>query len=304
MTDEPTIPENGIHNRVPFETYQSWPLVNGSALVWGQKSAQHMRAALDGEIDYDSPDLAFGRALHCRLLEPDLYEIFWAVATPCCAEIKSGDRKGMPCGASSSMQAGDEWFCRTHGKKVEGAREVEDCVTKDEADRIEAICAQLKGHEVVKLLRREGGFEASAIWENSGVRLKGRMDKMIVGKDCPDTIVDLKKCGLGRGDKDTFARDLLKYKYHIKAAMYYDAVHKLTGAKPHFLWIVVEDKPPHSIGVYECDIPTLDAGRNEFLSLLSQYNRCMETGVWSGYSKAVEMISAPDWYLRNFIGSM
>lgn len=294
----------GIHERVPFDTYREWPHLNGSALLWGQKSPEHLKAALDGEIEYDSPDLAFGRAMHCRLLEPDLFELHWSVAQPCCAEIKSGDRKGEPCGASSSISSGDGWYCKTHRKQAgEDAIETEDRISQEEADRIERICERLKAHQVVKLLRREGGFEASAIWENSGVTLKGRFDKLILHRDVPPTIIDLKKCGLGRGDKETFARDLLKYNYHVKAAMYHDAVKKLTGEAAHFIWIVVEDQPPHSIGVYECGVPTLDAGKNEFINLLQMYKACADSGVWPGYSLQNEPIDAPDWYLKRFAGS-
>jgi len=71
--NEITLPPIGLYHDIPFDTYKAWPALNASTLVHGRTNMEHLKEAIDGHMGMDSKDLAFGRAFHCRLLEPHLY---------------------------------------------------------------------------------------------------------------------------------------------------------------------------------------------------------------------------------------
>ena len=110
------VPE--IVQGVKFEDYCAMPGLNASTLAWGLKSAQHLKAALDGELKKDSPAMTFGRALHAKLLEPDVYLKEFTVSSGCQAIIKSGDSKGQVCGNNAMWLLGGLWLCGMHAPKA------------------------------------------------------------------------------------------------------------------------------------------------------------------------------------------
>lgn len=289
--------QTGIIYGADFDEYKSWPHMNASTLLWGKVSMQHLQAAIAGKLSKESTALTFGRALHCRLLEPEQYEFRFSIAEPCCATLKTGPNKGKPCNANGIARSGNGWLCGKH--RMEEAIE-EECITRCEAAQIEAIAESLKNHAVVKLLRQHGGCEASAVWEREGVTCKARFDKLILKGNCPPAIVDVKKVRAGYGTQDRFRRHIFDYDYHVRAAMYVNAIEAIEGIRPLFIWVVVEDSCPHAVGVYKCDDITLQAGRVEFLNLLNAYKTCMETQEWPGYTTDIEDCGLPEWETRKW----
>ncbi len=97
--------EPGFHPNISFDDYKSLDAINCSTLKWGDTSMLHLRAALDGEIEHeDTTALNFGRAVHCRLFEPQDFKTRFAVALPCEGVIASGKNAGQPCGCKGDWQ--------------------------------------------------------------------------------------------------------------------------------------------------------------------------------------------------------
>src|SRR4051812_28448031 len=66
--------ECGIFPGMSWADYAAIPLPSASTLEWGRVSSAHLQAAIDGTLERkDSDAMSFGRALHLRLLEPDIY---------------------------------------------------------------------------------------------------------------------------------------------------------------------------------------------------------------------------------------
>jgi len=311
-------PSPGIYDAIPFDEYAGWDCLNGSTLTKGLQrghcvSARHLHGYLVGELeDPESKDRAFGRAMHTRLLEPDKFEGRHPIAGQCQAVLKSGKNAGKQCqyqGAVRSI-ADKQWFCGAHDT---GANEIPDgTITSNQAARIEHLAREIVNHPAVKLFRSQGGVEKSFVWDQpvtfwldgkeheTLVRMKGRVDKDIDkprGK-VPPMIVDVKKVQRGCHTDEAFGREIDKWHYAPKAALYVDGLELLDGVRREFVWCVVEDSFPFDVNCIQADEETLEIGRFQYNELLSLYARCQHTGYWPGVSGKVHRGGLPEYVKR------
>lgn len=290
--------EPGIYPDVPFKDYAAWNAMNVSKLKWGLKSAKHLQAAIDGRLGFaDTPDRKLGRAIHCKLLEPDRYKSEFQVAGKCQAVLKSGSNKGKPCGLTGVVEVEGEWLCGKHGPTPEGESTI---LSVDEANRIERLNDSVRQHPVVKFLRQKGGAEISLCWEQDGVLMKARLDKLILREEY-NAIIDLKKVQVGKGDLNSVQNAVANYDYHVQAAAYQCAVRQLCDVDPLFFWVFVEDNEPFDVSVIQADGATLDIGLFQFRRLVSMYREMQETLTNpDGYSSDIQQGGLPPWYFKQF----
>lgn len=293
----------GVHHGVEFADYCVLPHINISTLIWGLKSAEHLKAALDGRMGKDSQARSFGRALHARLLEPDIFWRDYRVSPGCQELLKTGASAGAPCGNHATWLYQGKWVCGTHvPKAVKQISEPEQNVLSiADARDIENCAAAVKRHEVVRLLRQRGGFEATVRFQIEGIDAKARLDKLIpMSERLPSIVLDLKKVQVGRAADEDVARAIWEWHYDVKAAWYCDAVHIATGIMPQFVWVFVEDGPPYGINVIQADGETLAIGRIRYRECLGKYITGMRTGAWPGYTNRVKVGGLPDYIRRRF----
>src|SRR5688572_3818470 len=90
----------GVHANIPEERYHERRLgvVSKGALDLVHRSPAHYRAWIDGQLEKASPALAFGRAFHCAMLEPEKFAQAYAV------EPDFGD-----CRTKANKAARDDW---------------------------------------------------------------------------------------------------------------------------------------------------------------------------------------------------
>ena len=147
------------------------------------------------------------------------------------------------------------------------------------------------------ILTAPGESEASLFWtdERTGIPCKGRLDKLVVTGDEQHFIVDVKTTATSAAPS-AFAASAAKYGYHIQAAFYSDGYEQITGARPTFLHVVIETKPPYLTSVVQLDDEAIDIGRARYQDALDIYQRCVETGEWPGYTDVIaSTISLPRW---------
>jgi hypothetical protein len=130
-----------------------------------------------------------------------------------------------------------------------------------------------------KYLREEGPTEVSMFWTApyDGRYWKGRVDKLIRTKNSA-TIVDVKKtrcCSPRRFGAQSFALG-----YHMKAAIYVSGYQILTGIRPKFKWVALEEKQPNECAVYRATPDVLTLGGDEVTSLVRILNQCEKTDTW------------------------
>lgn len=289
----------GVHERVEREDYAREPALNVSTLLWSRYSQEHMRAALDGLIeDTETRALVVGRAAHARLLEPHVYATEYMVSGPCQARLKTGKRAGDHCGCPGRNILNGTWLCEKHATAA--CDRPDNVVSAEDAKMIEALYAKILKHKVVALVRQHGGYEASVIGDMNGIRCKCRVDKLILGKPCPDTIVDLKTCELGGASPLAFSYAVKKYFYDVRAAFYVDLVKAATGRDCEFIWIAIEKEYPFAVNVVRANPQTIEIGREKYTAYMEDYREAEATGVWPGYCEDIVAGGLPDYEIQQW----
>lgn len=293
-------PKPGMYRDVPFEEYLQWPATTREVLrLCHDVTPKHARAYLDGELpDSDSKDRKFGRAEHCRLLEPDEFTGRFLVASSCITPLVSGKRKGQPCGNAGKYIQGGVWFCGQH--RPEGADEPRDYISEDQALAIERVRVAVFAHKVVRLLRTFGGCEISLVWERDGLPCKARVDKLIHKAECPDTIIDLKKIQPKAGTDFALRKAIREYRYDVQAYWYTDGAHRLTGDTFRFAWVFTEDGPPFDVRPVWASGAMLEVGRCKVNAAWRTYLHSVQTGDWPGYCDDIEQLDPDEWEMKRY----
>ena len=181
--------------------------------------------------------------------------------------------------------------------------------------------------EQVRKLLRWGKPEVSFFYETEdGIKLKVRPDLLTRKK-----IIDWKTTTSDDLTEDAINRTILKYGYHISAAMYQYVVHEITGVWRDFYLVIVSKIPPYDcIMVNMCavlkdiydryhygygycigedGIVIPGCGALEFRKLLDLHIKCVQDNEWPGAEinipedrgTRVLEIQPPYWYESKII---
>jgi hypothetical protein len=136
--------------------------------------------------------------------------------------------------------------------------------------------ARLAGaHEAIRAYPRaplarlldEGMKELSIYWSDElGRRWKARPDCFTA-----EVVLELKTTGDVR--PRAFARTRRRFGYDLKAAHYVEAVRRLTGRAPRFVFVAVELTAPHYVWLYELSAAELARGTAELAAARAAFLR-------------------------------
>jgi ATP-dependent exoDNAse (exonuclease V) beta subunit len=269
------LPEPGIYHGISFAEYVSWPAINSSSLKWAEVSPLHCKAALDGKMNDDSTAKKFGRAIHCRLLEPEKYKEEFITSDKCCARTK---KENTPCKSNGKFYDGENWFCGTH--KTSDA-ELVDCISTEEGVYVERMAEALHNHESMVLFARKGWSEASIVYEYKNLMFKSRLDRFI--NDDRPVILDIKSAIVGKATRDAMKKSVTEYKWHQQAYLYQLGIEILTGKRPDFAWIFIEKGEPFDANVMPIDEVSREIAEQEVNELIDIYRRAKRADRFHGY---------------------
>lgn len=221
-------PEMSGFYRISHEAYHAGPGISSTRV----KKALQSYAAYSHLFDEDSEALAFGRAFHMAMLEPDLYSMQYRT-TPL---------------ASRRSKAWDDFaaFQKTAGRQP---------LLESEDVTISEMITCIRGHpEYAKL----PGFDAEIMGitqcAETGLQIKCKADLFGAG------IVDFKSTSGGVTASD-FMGDIVRWRYHVSAAFYQDIIAQLTGERLPFIVIPVTKKAPFECEFYRLSDALLEEGR-------------------------------------------
>lgn len=277
-------PKPGMYEAVPFDEYLKWPAVSQSGLKVGMDvSGRHLQALLNHELeDEPTPAKELGSAIHTAIFEPERYAKEYLRAGSCKAILKTGDRKGSPCGNEARRQDADgRWLCGVHGKEFE---DLPNIVSNETADRCEKIVAAVKRQPISALLQSSGNSELSIVTSVGGIPLKCRLDFYYQPKSAPPIIVDLKSCQPNKGAESHIQKTIVRYMWAMQAYAYCKAVEDLTGDVPRFAWMFIESGGLYEPAVYQLDDITKQLGKAQFDAAWQRYYTWLSSGYWPSYN--------------------
>ena len=240
--------------------YNAAPGVRRSALFNMAKSPAHYKWAMD-HPQADSPALLLGRAVHCAVLQPEIFDSCYAVAPSANKSTKEGRRIW-------------ETFMVDKGDK--------EVITQADYEKCMGIRESIMAHPVASVLL-EGKHETSYFWKDdlTGIDCKIRTDaETEIGETL--AIVDVKTCA--DASTQTFMKEAVKHGYDLQAGMYTEGVTANTGRECAFIFIAVEKTPPYAVNVLAADNYFILRGKDLFREYLGKVAECEKTGNWFCYN--------------------
>lgn len=229
-----------------------------------KQSPMHFRYHMD-HPETSSPSLAFGRAMHKYILEPETFNEEFAIAPIVDRRTKDG-----------KAEYAD--FLNTLGDRA--------VLTFDDMERIgEMKRSLMQNTEVVDIMNHIISIESPFTWTDgkTGEKCKVKTD-MIVDVNGMPYIVDYKTT-TSCADR-AFERSVKKYGYDFQAGMYSEGVEVSTLEAHGFIFVAQEKDAPYASRVYYCDDYFVEYGRRMFHDLLNIYHECRVNDDWYGYESA------------------
>jgi len=208
----------------------------------------------------DTPALAFGRATHKTILEPETFDEEFVVAPKVDKRTKEGKE--------------------TWNKFIEesGGREV---ITEEDLETLQDMKAVID-HDIHASTFLNGIHEQSYFWTDAatGEKCKVRPD-CIAEVDGKKYIVDYKttdSCADG-----AFERSVRKYGYKFQAGMYREGYFQNTFEDVGFAFVAQEKTAPYAVRVYICSEEFLAEGYAQFREAIGIYHECKTNNHYWGY---------------------
>lgn len=188
-----------------------------------------------------------------------------------------------------STKAAKEWVeqARAEGKVPMKA---------DELRPIEEMSEAVLRHETASvLLAQPGNPEVSVLSTdpNTEVPVRARFDYLPYPRQPRAIALELKTTD--DASPESFVKSIIEYGYDLSQEWYRDTYRWATGEEVEFAFIVVEKRPPYLVAHYQLPEAFVAMGARKAIEARAQYAEYTASGVWPGYSPAIEFLDPPLW---------
>lgn len=287
----PLITQRGAYEGIEAADYHGNPhLLPGPSLsasgakVLLEKSPAHFwhQSCLNPDRqESDADHFAVGRAAHDLLLLGGDWEDRYYV-------LPEGFSRAKTKQFAEEIAAAD--YAKSKGKTLIKASDME--LVKRIADKISESADARNA-----LLR--GVPEMTLVWQDelTGVWLRARPDFLpfTCMEGAPVRVVtDLKFMAGTHCSPRGFSKAIDNFGYHISAAHYGEGIKQIYGKYPtHWLHIVIEKDPPHTVSLYELPAEDIERGRNLMRQAINVFAQCLKRNEWPGYADKPMQVGLP-----------
>jgi hypothetical protein len=240
----------------------------------------------DRPSEEDKGHLNVGKAAHDMLLLTDRWPEAYHVLPEDFAWNKT---KAMPDAIAEAEEA------RAAGKTL---------LKHDEAATVRAVAAALRKNELAMTALTNGVTEETLAWQDPLTRLWLRARPDFRPNSIPErrkvrVVADLKFMASTFCSPQGFQRAIGNFGYHQSAAFYSDGLKAIYDQPPtHWLHIVVEKDPPHSVSLYELPAEDIERGRMLNRKAIALFERCLSEGRWPAYADEPLPVGLTEWARR------
>jgi hypothetical protein len=252
---------------ITFEAYTQIDAEHWSGLKHVRRSPMHYQYRRGNPLP-DRNRLALGRGCHTAVFEPDRLLVDYAL-------FKGKTRRG---------KAWDK-FSEQHAEET--------ILKVDEYERVLAIRDAVRRHPVAAKYLSAGKAEQTITWTDreTGIRCKARIDWL------GQAVIDLKSTT--DVDAHKFAALVARMLYHGQLAFYVDGVREALGLELPAAIIAVEVDAPHDVAVYRLGEEEIQAGRDQYQTLLRKVAACQKADAWPGRYPDEQLLRLPAWATNN-----
>jgi len=247
------------------------PALSKSGLMYFAKSPAHFKAPRPPLTPQQKAAMDLGRALHCRVLEPDRFNLRFEI---------------LPAGMTYQTKEG-----KRLRKEAEEAGKT--MLKYDDAQDVIGMADAIRHHPGAgALVKAPGPVEDPVFWKDPKYLFEWKCKPDKVTANC--MVIDIKTTGDARIEE--FQRTAWNLKYHWQAFIYLWGLTMASGT-PHkdFVFIVVERKPPYGVMVYFTPPHVIHHAACEIDPLREKYARCLKKDEWPSYPENPEYLTLPPW---------
>ena len=251
LNDGHKLPYGFFKEELTDDVYHAGPGI-GSTMVktFLDSPARYNWIYNQGHREAPNDAMVFGSALHCAVLQPDLF----------------------PKKYVSFIKAeGTGSRARNEAAKAEIEKSGQVALPLDQINTINHMVEGIRRYIGPYL---DGGIsESSYYWtdEETGLLCKVRLDHVFGA-----TIFDLKSTS----DISKIQSHIANFNYHVQAAFYSDAFDILKGERPNFIFLFCEKSEPYLLDAVMLDQEALQLGRDRYRESLKGIQLCQELGQW------------------------
>lgn len=281
--------------------YHLRPTISQSDLKSFNKSITDYYAEITGQLDKEESDeLNLGNAFHTLLLEGEESYLDYIKFVP----TKNG--KTMVKNGADNLAVWAEFEAM-----IRETRRTKDCVPftpKQDAQVRNMYQAYLRNPKAVELMSLPGETEITGEWpyltkggEETGLLLRGRVDRLIWDYDGAPLIIDWKSTAdkSSSEPKPEQFRKAVRYNgYDIQGAHYREMIQACTGQTPRVMLIAINKDKSFETVVYQLEPSMLDLGLAKRNAILEEYLDRVESNYWGTRWDGVQKLEALDWELK------
>lgn len=290
----------------PDFAYRKANGISQSELKEVLRSPAHWAARYGPDASPTFPSIAMiiGTALHCKLLEPEVFDSQFVDRSSLDKELNvtqlkaALDDEGIEY-KKSAKKPELEALVYPGGKPVDKRQSL----SAEDFAIVQGMAEATRSHPIAgnwfdpgrKNFRR--GNELSMYVEPSsetfGLPIKGRLDRLEKTAD-GWMILDLKTTD--DASPATFQKKAYTMGYHIQAAFYSDLVRTvLETDNVEFMFCAMERRRPHGIALYKAGEDMIELGRKQYKKALRTLAYCHQQEHFPGYDTEVRILELPGW---------
>lgn len=183
-------------------------------------------------------------------------------------------------------------YAKSKGKTIIRASDME---------LVEVIADKISGNADARNALIRGVPEMTLAWQDevTGVWLRARPD--FLPQSCIDgglvrIVTDLKFMAASHCSPRGFSRAVDNFGFYISAAWYGEGIRHIYGKPPtHFMFVVIEKDPPHTVSTYWLEDEDIQRGRLMMRQAINVFAECVKRNDWPGYTTRPTPIGLPTY---------
>lgn len=283
----------GLFFDVPEDEYHRKELgvLSCTGMKQALRSPAHYRAWLAAPDDEkETAAKKFGKALHCAVLEPARFATAYQVLPA------DAPRKPSITQINAKNPSADTVLAIQYYERLRRSGRI--IIASEDMARINAMAASIAAHPWAQKMLQGGVSEVVARWtdERTGLPCKLRADYLRDPDSSARLCIDVK--AVRDASPRGFQRALWEYLYPLQWAHYTEGFKRVQRELAGFVFLCVENEAPFVAQPYVLEPDTEAAGEMLRARGADIIARCVQTGIFPGYSDDLLSISLPPWAIR------
>jgi len=155
----------------------------------------------------------------------------------------------------------------------------------------DAALAQMRAHPDCQAFFDPGRSEAVITWQEHDIWLRCMVDRLPDDPTAP--WFDIKATQLSAAPVD-YQRAIIR-DHAFQRSFYLRSARHVGYLPSAFLFVVVEQKPPHAVSVMTVAPSLAEIADREVERAVALWRSCIRSGVWPGYAMKTAYVDAPGW---------